>query len=196
MRVLIGCEESGTVREAFRLMGHDAWSCDILPTRIEGQHYQRDIMDVLDYGWDLIILHPPCTKIAVCGNSTYGEGQPRYNERLAAVEWTRSLWDKAISVCDKVCLENPVSVLRRLGGFPKPQYIQPYMFGHPEQKKTCLFLHGLQPLEETNNVKHIMDNLPKNEAQRIHYMPPGPDRARDRSKTYDGIADAFAAQWG
>ena len=196
MNVLVACEFSGVVREAFRKRGHDAWSCDLLPTDVYGKHYEGDVFDVIDRSWDLIIAHPPCTAIGVCGNSTYGDGQPKYNERLSAVEWTRLLWDRCIESADKVCFENPVGVLQRLGGFPRPQYIQPYQFGHLEQKKTGLFLHGLPELVETNNVYDEMMKLPKRERERIHYLPPSKDRWKIRSTTYQGIADAMAEQWG
>jgi len=196
MKVLIGCEYSGTVRDAFIKLGHDAISCDLLPTDSPGPHYQGDINDVLHELWDLIIVHPPCTALAVSGNSTYGEGRGKYHKRLESVEWTRSPWDKCCTLSDFVCFENPVGVLQRLGGFPKPQYIQPYQFGHLEQKKTGLFLHNLPNLKETNNVYNEMMKLPKRERERLHYLPPSPDRWKIRSTTYQSIADAMAKQWG
>ena len=195
MKVLIGCEYSGTVRDAFIAMGHDAISCDLLPTDKPGPHYQGDVFDLLEERWDLIIMHPPCTALAVSGNAWYGEGMPKYNERLESVEWTKKLWEKCISVCERVCFENPVGVLTRLGGFPKANYIQPYHFGHMEQKKTGLFLHGLNPLLETNNVYAEMMLLPKRERERMHYLPPSPDRWKIRSTTYNGVAEAMADQW-
>jgi hypothetical protein len=156
-----------------------------------------DCFEAIDkQSWDLIIAHPPCTALAVSGNAWYGEGQSKYQERLDAVLWTRKLWDKCLSVCDKVCFENPVGVLPRLGEFPKPMYIQPYKFGHLEQKKTGLFLHGLTPLVNTNNVYDEMMKLPKNERERLHYLPPSKDRWKIRSKTYQGIANAMVNQWG
>ena len=106
MKVLIGCEYSGTVRDAFIAMGHDAISCDLLPTDKPGPHYQGDVFDLLEERWDLIIMHPPCTALAVSGNAWYGEGMPKYNERLESVEWTKKLWEKCISVCERVCFEN------------------------------------------------------------------------------------------
>lgn len=196
MRVLVGCEYSGTVRDAFIARGHDAISCDLLPTDKPGPHYQGDVYDMLGQGWDLIVLHPPCTALTVAGNSTYGEGQPKYAERLEAVQWTVDLWKYAISVSPKVCLENPVGVLRRLGGMPKPNFVQPYQFGHLEQKKTGLFLHGLPPLVPSKDVYSEMMELPKNQRERLHYLPPSPDRWKLRSTTYQGIADAMAEQWG
>ena len=196
MRVLIACEYSGTVRDAFIARGHDAMSCDLLPTDREGPHHQGDVYDVLGQKWDLIIAHPPCTALTVAGNSTYGEGQPKYQARLDSVAWTVALWEKCKEVAPRVCFENPVGVLRRLGGMIKPQFVQPYQFGHLEQKKTGLFLHGLPDLVETDNVKEEMLTLPKNVRERMHYLPPSPDRWKIRSTTYRGIADAMAAQWG
>ena len=196
MRVLVACEYSGTVRDAFKKLGHDAWSCDLLPSDKRGQHYQGDVRSLMTPMWDLIIAHPPCTALTVAGNSTYGEGQPKYAERLAAVEWTVSLWNQMKSFSPRVCMENPVGVLRRLGGMHAPQFVQPYQFGHTEQKKTGLFLHNLPPLVETNNVYDEMMKLPKNQRERLHYLPPSPDRWKLRSTTYKGIADAMAEQWG
>lgn len=188
MNVLIGFEESGTVREAFRNRGHDAWSCDLQPARDSSKyHYQCDIGKALfDRKWDLIILHPPCTAMAVSGNRWYGKGTPKYRDRLAAIRITKDLWDAAISVCDKVALENPVGVIWKY--IKRPQYVQPWMFGHGETKKTGFALHGLPEL--------IPSNIVDGREQRVWKMPPSPTRARDRSKTYDGIADAMAEQWG
>jgi len=194
--VLVACEYSGTVREAFIKAGHNAISCDILPTDKPGPHFECDIYRVLFRNWDLIIAHPPCTALTVAGNSTYGEGQPKYEERIASVKWTVGLWENMKAVSDKVCMENPVGVLQRLGGMPKPQYVQPYWFGHTEQKKTGLFLHGLPNLVPTNNVYEEMMELPKNKRERLHYLPPSKDRWKLRSTTYQGIADAMAEQWG
>ena len=196
MKVLIGCEYSGTVRDAFINRGHDAVSCDLLDTEIPGPHYKGDVQDMLDDYWDLIIIHPPCTALTVAGNSTYGEGQPKYDERLQAAEWTKELWELCKKKSPRVCLENPVGVLQRLAGFPKPQYIQPYQFGHMEQKKTGLYLYNLPELKETNNVYEQMMQLPKNKRERLHYLPPSEDRWKIRSTTFKGIADAMAEQWG
>lgn len=196
MKVAILCEYSGVVRDAFIAQGHDAISCDLLPTDSPGPHYQGDAFDLLDQHWDLIIAHPPCTALTVAGNSTYGEGQPKYAERLESVRWTVEFWERCKDAAPRVCFENPVGVLQRLGGMPKPQYIQPYQFGHMEQKKTGLFLHGLPPLEPTNNVYDEMMKLPKNQRERLHYLPPSPDRWKIRSTTFQGIADAMADQWG
>jgi len=196
MKVLVACEYSGVVRDSFLEKGHNAISCDLLETDSSGPHHTGDVYEMLDQEWDLIIAHPPCTALTVAGNSTYGEGKDRYSERLEAVQWVVDLWNTCKKVSPRVCFENPVGVLRRLGGMPKPQYIQPYYFGHLEQKKTCLFLHGLKHLEETNNVFTEMMKLPKNIRERLHYLPPSPDRWKIRSTTYKGIADAMSSQWG
>ena len=196
MKVLIACEYSGTVRDAFIRRGHDAISCDLLPTDAPGPHYQGDVFDMLNEQWDLIIAHPPCTALTVAGNKWYGEGQPKYQERLDSAAWTEQFWLKCVEQSEKVVFENPVGVLARLTCMPKANYIQPYQFGHLEQKKTGLHLHNLEPLKETNNVYKDMMKLPKRERERLHYLPPSPDRWKIRSTTYQGIADAMAEQWG
>ena len=198
MKVLIGCEESGYLRSEFIRHGHDATSCDQLPSSDKSeQHHQGDVMRFLRLtgGWDLIIMHPPCTALTVAGNAWYGEGQPKYQERLDSCIWTKRLWDRCLEVSPKVCFENPVGVLTRLAGFPKAHYVQPYWFGHKEQKKTGLFLHGLEPLVATNNVYDEMMLLPKRERERLHYLPPSKDRWKIRSTTFQGLADAMADQW-
>lgn len=210
MKILIGCEYSGTVRDAFLARGHDAISCDLLPSDSLGieitakggekimysPHYQGDIYNMLNQKWDLIIAHPPCTYLAVCANKWYGEGKLGYHKRLNAASWTKNLWDACIRQSDKVCFENPVSVLARLAGLPKAAYVQPYGFGHLEQKKTGLHLHNLPALVETDNVYDEMMKLPKNVRERLHYLPPSPDRWKIRSTFYKGIAAAMADQWG
>jgi len=197
VRILIACEYSGVVRDAFIAKGHDAMSCDLLPTDAPGPHIMGDCIPVITSGrWDLIILHPPCTALTVAGNSTYGEGKPRYNERLAAVEWTYILWQLAINNSKAVAMENPVGVLPRLGRLKPAQYVQPWMFGHLEQKKTGLWLHNLPNLKETNNVYDEMMKLPKRERERLHYLPPSADRWKIRSTTFQGIGQAMASQWG
>lgn len=190
MRILVGCEESQAVTIELRKLGHEAYSCDILPCSggHPEWHIQKDIFEVIQDGWDMIILHPPCTKIAVSGNRWYGKDMPRHNERVEAVKWTQKLWDKAISVCERVAMENPVGVLNKMGNFPKPNYIQPWQFGHGETKKTGFWLYGLKPLTPTNIVE--------GREQRIWKMPPSEDRGKLRSKTYKGIAEAIAKQWG
>jgi len=200
MRVLVACEYSGRVRDAFLALGHDAISCDLLPTDVPGPHHQGDVIELLnskpDGYYDLIIAHPECTKLCVSGNAHYGEGQPKYNERLKSVAWTVSFWELSKRKGRRVAFENPVGVLHRLGGLPKANYVQPYEFGHLEQKKTGLHLHNLPPLTPTNDVREEMMKFPKNVRERLHYLPPSPDRWKIRSTTYEGIANAMAAQWG
>ena len=188
MKVLIGCEESQTICKAFRRLGHDAYSCDILPTRGNPKwHLQGDIMEHLTGQWDLIVLHPPCTALCVSGNRWYGKHQPKYADRLQAIEWTVKLWNSAILNCRRVALENPVSVIFQHLNKTDLQYIQPWQFGHGETKRTGFALHNLPRLKPTN----IVDGR----EPRIFKMPPSATRARDRSVTYQGIADAIANQW-
>ena len=184
MRVLIACEYSGRVREAYRERGHDAWSNDILPADSEF-HFQGDCFDAIDARhWDLIIMHPPCTALCVSGNRYYGIGMAKHQERLEAIQWTTKLFEYAKSRAAHVAMENPVGVLP----FKATQYIQPFLFGHGETKKTGLWLHNLPPLLPTNIVS--------GREQKIWKMGPSPERAKLRSLTYQGIADAMAEQWG
>jgi hypothetical protein len=185
MRVLVACEYSGKVREAFRKRGHEVWSNDLLPAD-DGSpfHIQGDCESVIEKGWDLIIMHPPCTALAVSGNRWYGKGMPKHQERIEAIEWTSRLWDLAKAHSSKVAMENPVGVLP----FPATQYIQPWQFGHGETKKTGLWLHNLPPLEPTDVVE--------GREQRIWKLPPSRDRWKIRSETFSGIAEAMAEQWG
>lgn len=201
MNVLVACEYSGTVRDAFIAAGHDAYSNDILDSESNpSKHLKMDVMDAIRLKrWDLIIIHIPCTAMGVCGNGTYARGKEKYQERLDAIEWSLSVWDAALSACEKVVMENPASVLfsnlrKRRKAFV--QYIQPWQFGHMEQKKTGLALHGLPPLVETNNVYDEMMLLPKKERERIWYMSPGPDRGKERARFYPGFAGAMSKQWG
>ncbi len=181
MRVLIACEFSGAVRDAFLALGHDAMSCDILPTEKPGPHHQGDVRDVLGDGWDLMIAHPPCTHLAVSGARWFKEKRAEQEDALAFV---RILLDAPIP---RIALENPVSIIS--SRIRKPdQTIQPWQFGHGETKATCLWLIGLPPLVPT-------DIVAGREA-RVHRMPPGPNRWRERSRTFPGIAAAMAAQWG
>ena len=196
MRVLVACEFSGIVRDAFRARGHDAWSCDLLPTEREGPHIQGDCIDaILSRKWDLILMYLPCTKIALCGNSTYGRGMPKHAERIEAMSWTARVWYLATKVCGKVMWENPKNVMGPIIG-KRTQAIQPYQFGHLEQKETWLWLHSLPQLMETNNVYQEMMKLPKKERERIHYMSPSANRGQERSRTFCGVAKAKAEQWG
>ena len=193
LRVLVACECSGKVRNAFRRLGHYAWSCDLLPADDGSQfHFRGDCIEAIKLGWDLIIMHPPCTALAVSGNAWYGTGMPKNDQRWMAICWTMDLFNLAKLHSPRVAMENPVGVLP----IKPSQYVQPWMFGHPESKKTGLWLHNLPPLVETDNVKAVFDSLPKNQQQRLHYLPPSKDRAKIRSETFAGIADAMADQWG
>jgi hypothetical protein len=189
-KILVACEESQVITIALRNAGFTAFSCDIQDCSggFPEWHIKEDVFKVLDFeNWTHVIMHPPCTKIAVSGNGTYAKGKGRFSERLEAVKWTQKLWDKAINVCDFVAMENPIGVLNTLGKFPKPQYIQPWQFGHGETKKTGLWLKGFKPLKATNIVE--------GREQRIWKMPPSEERAKLRSKTYPGIANAIVNQW-
>lgn len=181
MRVLVACEYSGTVRDAFRALGHDAMSCDLLPTEVPGPHYQGDVRDVLDDGWGLMIAHPPCTHLAVSGARWFNEKRVEQAEALAFVRMLM------LAPIPRVCIENPVSIISS-HIVPATQTIQPWQFGHGETKATCLWLKNLPPLEPTN----IVDGR----EPRVHMMPPGPDRWKERSRTFRGIAQAMAEQWG
>jgi hypothetical protein len=193
MRVLIACEYSGKVREAFRRRGHEAYSCDLLESDDNSpHHYRGDCWEVIDLGWDLIVMHPPCTALAVSGNAHYGTNMKRHGERLRAIDWTLSLYAHAKENAPRVAMENPVGVLP----IKASQYVQPYQFGHPESKKTGFWLHNLPQLIVTDDVEDLWRTLPKKEAQRIHMLPPSADRWKIRSETYQGIADAMADQWG
>ena len=196
MKVLIACESSGTVRDAFIRAGHDAMSCDMLPTEKTGPHYQGDVRDVLGDGWDLLIGHPPCTYLSVSGMhwTTRGLRDPQLTED--ALAFARLLMDAPIA---RIAIENPVSIIS--SRIRKPdQIIQPYHFGHDASKKTCLWLKWLPPLRPTAFVEpRIVDGKPRWANQTDsgqNKLPPSADRWRMRSKTYQGIADAMAAQWG
>ncbi len=184
MRILIGCEYSATVRDAFRARGHDAWSCDILPTEGDPQwHIQGDLLAILGDGWDMMIAHPPCTDLAVSGARHFAE-KIADGRQGRALDFVRALMDAPIP---RIAIENPVSVIS--SHIRKPdQIIQPWQFGHGETKATCLWLKNLPKLVPTDIVEGRSD--------RIHKMPPGPDRWKERSRTYPGIAEAIADQWG
>ena len=184
MRVLIACEYSATVRNAFRARGHDAWSCDLLPTEGEPQyHHHGDVTDVIDDGWDLMIAHPPCTHLAVSGARHFAAKQMDGRQQ-SAVSFFMML---AKSDIPRIAIENPVCIMSSI--YRKPdQIIQPWQFGHGETKATCLWLKGLPKLVPTDIVE--------GREPRIHRMAPSPDRWKERSRTYQGIADAMADQWG
>lgn len=181
LRVLVACEFSGAVRDAFIAIGHDATSCDLLPTESPGPHYQGDVLDILDDGWDLLIAHPPCTHLAVSGARWFSE---KRTEQAEALEFVRLLLDAPIP---RIALENPVSIISTRIRKPD-QVIQPWQFGHGEVKKTRLWLKNLPLLVPTNIVE--------GREARVHRMPPGPDRWKERSRTFEGIARAMAEQWG
>lgn len=182
MRVLVGCEFSGAVREAFRKRGHDAWSCDLLDAEDESQfHIKGDLLQVLNNGWDLAVFHQPCTHLAVSGARWFKD---KVNEQKEALEFVRILLNAPIK---QIALENPISIIS--SRIRKPdQIIQTYMFGHGETKATCFWLKNLPLLVPTN--------LVEGRQARVHRLPPSPDRWKERSRTYPGIAAAMAQQWG
>lgn len=201
MRVLIACEFSGTVRDAFRAKGHDAYSCDILPDDNNSPfHYQEDILkhlERLSHSYDLMIAHPPCTYLANSGvQHLYKKNGEIDVYRWEKMEKAKVFFEKLLNApIPQVAIENPIPHKYGLGK-TYTQIIQPWMFGHTERKATCLWLKNLYPLRETNNVKEEMLKLPKREQQRLHYLPPSEDRWKIRSTTFQGIADAMADQWG
>lgn len=189
MRVLVACEFSGVVREAFAKLGHDAWSCDLLPTEQPGQHIQGDVLPVLSQGWDLLIAHPPCTHLAVSGARYFAEKQ---QEQAEAINFfMQFIW----APIPRICVENPVSIMSTEHERPT-QIIQPWMFGHHETKTTCLWLKNLPKLVPTNIISdpaQRRDNLTPSGQNKLG---PSPNRAKLRSVTYTGIAEAMALQWG
>jgi hypothetical protein len=171
-------------------------SCDLLPTDVAGPHYQGDVTDILNNGWDLLIAHPPCTYMTNSGVSWLHKDPTRWAALDDAAAFFNLLLDAPVK---RIAVENPIMhkyAKERIGNRKQDQVVQPWMFGHMEQKGTCLWLKNLPLLTATNNVKAEMLLLPDNERQRLHYLPPGPNRWKLRSKTYQGIADAMAAQWG
>ncbi len=185
MRVLIACEFSGVVRDAFAARGHDAWSCDLLPSERPGQHVVGDVLSLLGLDhkpkWDLLIAHPPCTHLAVSGARWFKAKQREQHDALAFVHAL------LVAPVKRICIENPVSIIST--AIRKPdQIIQPWQFGHGETKATCLWLKNLPKLVPTKIVA--------GREARVHREPPSPNRWQARSRTYQGIADAMAAQWG
>jgi hypothetical protein len=181
-KVLIACEYSGTVRDAFIAMGHEAMSCDLLPTDVPGPHYQGDVFDIINDGWDLMIAHPPCTHLAVSG-ARHFEAKKASGVQDEALAFVKALLNAPI---DCIALENPISIIS--SRIRKPdQIIQPWQFGHGETKATCLWLKNLPKLTSTNIVS--------GREAKVHKMPPGPLRWKLRSTTYKGIAAAMAQQW-
>jgi hypothetical protein len=183
VKVLVACEFSGIVRDAFIAKGHDAWSCDLLASEKPGPHLKQDILEVIqEREWDLMIAHPPCTHLAVSGARWFKD---KLVEQEKALQFVRDLLD-APNI-PRIALENPVSIIS--SRIRKPdQIIQPWMFGHGETKATCLWLKGLPLLKSTNIVE--------GRKARVHHESPGPNRWKNRSRTYQGFADAFADQWG
>lgn len=184
MKVLVACEFSGIVRDAFAAKGHDVLSCDFLESERPGPHYTGDLFDVIDYPWDLGIFHFPCTHTSVSG-SRHFEEKKMDGRQQAAVSLFLKGW-KAAGHIPKVAFEQPISILSTL--FRKPdQIVQPWQFGHGETKATCLWLRGLLPLVPTEIVE--------GREARVHREPPSADRWKSRSRTYEGIANAMADQW-
>jgi len=190
LKVLIACEYSGIVRNAFNKLGHEAWSCDILDTESPGNHIKDNVLNHLDKGWDLMIAHPPCTHLSVSGARWFTEGKKPIYLRNQAIDFVKKLMEAPIN---KICIENPVSVIsshiRK-----SDQMINPYQFGHTEYKRTCLWLKNLSKLKETNNVLEETKKLPDKIAKRIWWL--GSNKGKERSKFYTGIAEAMANQWG
>ena len=192
MRVLVACEYSGTVRDAFRARGHDAWSCDLLPCDADpAYHHQGDVLDLLHDGWDLMVAHPPCTHLAVSGARWFKD---KVQEQLEALAFVRTLLAAPIP---RIALENPVSIIS--SHIRKPdQIIQPWMFGHEATKTTCLWLKDLPPLVPTDTVGHGERHVTKSgrSLPKWYNLPPSADRWKIRSATFSGIANAMAEQWG
>lgn len=181
MKVLVACEYSGRVRDAFLARGHDAMSCDLLPTDVPGPHYQGNVFDIINDGWDLMIAHPPCTHLAVSGARWFKEKKAEQEE---ALNFVQSLLNSSI---ERIALENPVSIIS--SKIRKPdQIIQPWQFGHGETKATCLWLKNLPKLMPTDIVN--------GREARVHKMAPSPNRWKERSRTFLGIAKAMSEQWG
>jgi hypothetical protein len=190
LRVLVACEYSGRVRDAFKARGHYAMSCDLLPSEAPGHHYQGDVFELLAlFRWDLMIAHPPCTHLCNSG-ARWWPGKAK--EQAEALSFVRRLMDADVP---RIAIENPPgkigSAIRQAD-----QYVQPWEHGHPETKKTGLWLKGLPHLLPTNDVHGHMMTLSISQRSRVHWMPPGPDRWKERSRTFSGIARAMADQWG
>lgn len=181
MRVLVACEFSGVVRDAFRARGHDVVSCDLLPSELPGSHLQMDVRRCLGWNWDLIVAHPPCTHLAVSGARWF---PLKRAEQAVALDFVRLI---LAAPCPRIALENPVSIISSRVRRPD-QVIQPWQFGHGEVKATCLWLKGLPRL--------VPSHVVSGRVARVHRLPPGPDRWRERSRTFQGVADAMAEQWG
>jgi site-specific DNA-cytosine methylase len=197
MRILVACEFSGIVREAFAKRGHDAWSCDLLPTEIPGQHIQGDVLELLnnDLNWDLMIAHPPCTHLAVAG-AVWWKDKQKDGRQQESIEFFMKLANADIN---KIAIENPPGIMTKAWRKPD-QYIQPYWFGHEAQKKLGLWLKNLEPLEKTNLVDRGEIYITKSGKSRggawTMKIAPSEERWKERSRTFQGIAEAMAEQWG
>ena len=192
-KILIACEESQVVTKEMRAFGIEAYSCDIEPCsggRSEW-HIQGDVSPLLEQEWDMIIAFPPCTHLAVSGAAWF-EQKRKDGRQQEGIDFFMIF---ANAKCDKIAIENPIGIMSSVWRKPN-QIVQPWMFGHPESKATCLWLKNLPNLQPTDNVIELFDTLPKNKQQRLHYLPPSKERAALRSKTFIGIAKAMASQWG
>ena len=202
MKILIACEYSGRIRDAFILEGHDAMSCDILPTEVPGPHYEGDVRDILNDGWDMMIAHPPCKYLCSSGLHWNKRIPGRQEKTEKALEFITTLWEAPI---ERVCIENPVgNINTRLEFMPRPQYIQPYDFGENASKKTGLWLRGLPPLTPTEHVEgrevswngKVYRRWANQTDSGQNRLGPSKTRGQDRARTYFGIAMAMADQWG
>lgn len=195
MRILIGCESSGTVRDAFARLGHDAWSCDLLPSEMPGNHHQGSLLDILGDGWDMLIAHPPCTYLCSSGMHWTTRGLRSAQLTKDALAFVRLLMDAPIA---RIAIENPVGCISTCIR-PADQYIQPYEFGHDASKRTGLWLKGLPKLVATDHVAPRIVNGKKRWGNQTdsgqNKLPPSANRWKERSRTFPGIARAFATQW-
>lgn len=202
MNILVGCECSGALRQRFRDQGHNAWSCDLKPSEDDSPfHLIMEVsMAVICGAWNLIIVHPPCTALAVSGNAHYAKGKPKWRQREAAMKWTEDLWFTCKANAEMVVFENPVGVLKHTKMGHPTQYIQPYEYGDDASKKTGLWIHGLPKLERTNRVRgrfvRGVERFANQTDSGQNNLGPSPERATERSRTYPGIADAIVDQWG
>ena len=197
LNVLVACEYSGKVRDAFAKLGHNAMSCDLLPSDSpDGNHYKGDVSKVLnsDIRWDLLIGHPPCTFLSNSGVSWLHKSEGRWGDMRRGARFFKYLWESDIK---HIAIENPImhGYAKKIIGGTQSQVVQPFHFGHKECKATCLWLKNLPDLVPTDNVKDETMALPARDRQRLHYLPPSPERAKLRSETYQGLADAMAVQW-
>lgn len=206
MKLLVGCEYSGTVRDAFLRTGHYALSCDLLPSESSfGDHYQGNVFDILNEGWDLAIFHPPCTYLTNAANGSLYSTKPSRPDALKGPARWEALIDGAVffrqlleAPIPRIAIENPVmnGYARKVVGRGPTQTVQPWMFGHLETKAICLWLKNLPPLVATEDTRAAMLQLPKREYAKVHYTPPSADRSKNRSLFFRGVADAMATQWG